>query len=141
MLKLNMWSNHIPVLQILSSNLDLEESRFFLSRASIRSLWISTQDQSEIVLFGIDFLSKKNQPANLNETWIAINSLILSLIFFFSYSLAFLSLIMKQSETKNQQTKGTPKLLWAWKMEDAQALDVCSSRRREGRRERGRGYF
>ena len=39
---------------------------------------------------------------------------------------------MKQSETKNQQTKETPKLFWAWKMEDAQALGVGSSREKRG---------
>ena len=49
---------------------------------------------------------------------------------------------MKQSGTKNQQTKGMPKLLWVWKMKDAQGLSIGSSRKKRGeKRERSVGCY
>ena len=49
---------------------------------------------------------------------------------------------MKQPETKNQQTRGMPKLFWAWKKKDAQCLGVGTSKEKRGeKRKRGVGLF
>ena len=88
-LKLNMWSDHIPVWQILSSNLSLEESKFFLSHISTRPLWISTQDQSRIALFGIDFSSLRKISLRI---WTKFGSR--SIFWSFSWSSSSLLLLL-----------------------------------------------
>ena len=67
MLKFRLWSNHIPVSQSFSSNLDLEEKRFSFSRTSVRPLRVSTWDQPGITLFNLNFGSPNFSRLNLNE--------------------------------------------------------------------------
>nr|XP_029122909.1 cycloartenol Synthase [Elaeis guineensis] len=44
---------------------------------------------------------------------------------------------IQQTGTRNQQTNRMPKLPWAWKMEDAQALGIGSSRKKRGEKREG----
>ena len=113
MLKFRLWSNHIPVSQSLSSNLDLKEMRLSVSYTSIQSLRVSTQDQSETVIFNLNFSSPKFSLLNLNEAWIAINTWSFSLIFFFFSSLEFL-LAMCYYLILEISKEEAPKLLWTW---------------------------
>ena len=90
MLKFKLWSNHILFSQSLSSNLDLKEMRLSISHTSIRSLWVSTQNQPGTALYDLNFDFSKFSLLNLNEACIAINIWSFSLILIFSSSLAFL---------------------------------------------------
>ena len=81
-----------------------------VSHTSIRSLRVSTRDQPETVLYNLNFESPKFNLLNLNEAWIAINTLSFSLIFFFSSSLEFFFAMCCYQMLKISK-KEAPKLL------------------------------
>ena len=143
MLKFRLWLNHIHVSQSISSKLNLEEKKLSLNCTSIRSLWVSTQDQSGTVFFNLNFGSSKFSLLNLNEAWIVINTWSFSLIFFFSSSLDFSSCFMLPQNTSNQQLVGCP-TPWAWDPWDSRPKGYgvgMPKERRKREEERAWGSF
>ena len=138
MLKLIMWSNHIPVSQFFSSNLDLKENKISLSRASARPLWISTQDQPETTLLNLIFFSKKislliwTKPESWSTLWSFLwpSSSLLLLLFFLRLCCYY------KVETS---TRGDAQQPWIWKEGRLKGGGVWTSEEKRGEEKRRRG--